>query len=718
MEQSTGSHQTNPNDTSCSAAKETGFLFQDNPFSKQDIASRYKDYCRPQLGGLLQAIRMDIPYHRAKGDFLYYNKNGQEIEVTDFLGGFGASLFGHNHPELASVAKSNHEKELPFNTQLSCRSYSALLAEKLNQLLHRQTGREYITTFANSGAEAVEAAIKHAELQQQKQVEKIHKQSKERELELTEKYKNGKLEISDQFFRLAQERLNLHPGSDIFKYLWALKNHNFRIFKIAPRFISLKRSFHGKSSGAVKLTHNPDFRLPFERIGLNVLFIDPDNIEELEQAVEKSRITYFWPEVDEHNQIVLTEKAFVNISALFIEPLQGEGGIYPMREDFLQTCREVATKHRIPLIFDEIQCGMGRTGTFLFCEQLNVNPDYVLLSKSLGGGLAKISAMLTDSEMYEPDFGLIHSSTFAEDEHSSRIALAGLGLLEQDNLMQECSKTGEYLKQGLARIQEKYPDIIEQVRGSGLMLGIQFHDPTRTGSLTLKILGNQGLFGFIVSGYLLHEHNIRVATSLSHSRTMRIEPSAYISVEACDNLFEALERLCEILHKQNMFELCKYIIDQETPGQFGRIENCRKPYTPYQRPKNSRKVALLTHIILPEHLRLFDDSFSQMSHEQCCKFIDRVYPFIRPEIFEHFLIESYTGERVDLCWIGIFVDSRNIAAHMMQNDIKPIQDKVEDAVQLATDNGYTVIGFGGFTSIITRNCTNIKTDSISLTSGN
>lgn len=699
--------------------KNIEFGIEGENFSREQISSIYKNYCRPKLGGLLQGLRLDKPFHKAEGDFLYYhNEEGKELKVIDFLGGFGASLFGHNHPELLKVAKDSFNRKLPFNSQLSCRPYAALLAQKLSSTVYRHTGREYVTTLANSGTEAVEAAIKHAELFKQKQVERIHEKTRKRELLLTEKVKNGELTISPQFYELVQERLNLHPTSDINRYLWALKNHNFRIFKIPPKFLSLKKSFHGKTTGSVKFTHNNDFRLPFERIGVEVIFVDPKNIEDVKQAVEDCKLTYFWPEVNENDEIIMTEKSFVNISAMIVEPLQGEGGIHLISKSFLESCRKIASNFDFPLIFDEIQSGMGRTGTFLCSEQQNVLPDYILLSKSLGGGLSKISALMVDSELYEPDFGFIHSSTFAEDDHSSRIALAGLNLLEKDNLMEKCKETGEYLIEGLNEIRNRYPQIIKEIRGTGLMLGIQFFDPTKCGSLTLKMMGSQNLVGFIIAGYLLHEHNIRVASSLSENKTLRIEPSAYISRKDCEKLFSALERLCEILAKQNTYELTKYIVGKENPECLNEVRNYHKPFTPYKRPRNARKVALLTHIILPEYLELFDDSFSQMTYEECCEFIDKVYPHLNPEIYEHFVIESPSGERVDLCWIGIFVDSRNIAKHMMNNDLKTIHDKVEDAVQLAIDNRYTVIGFGGFTSIITKNCTDIKTDAIALTSGN
>ncbi len=125
-------------------------------------------------------------------------------------------------------------------------------------------------------------------------------------------------------------------------------------------------------------------------------------------------------------------KIYVNVSGIFVEPIQGEGGIHILSKDFLEFCRRTASEHEIPLIFDEIQCGMGRTGTFTYSEQTGVIADYYLFSKSLGGGLSKISALLIKDTLYEEDFGFIHTLTFAEDDHSSALALTDLNLLERN----------------------------------------------------------------------------------------------------------------------------------------------------------------------------------------------------------------------------------------------------------------------------------------------
>ena len=143
---------------------------------KGDLSWKYATYCRPKMGALMQAVRLDKQYHAAKMDRMYYdNEKGEEIEVLDFLGGYGSTLFGHNHPALVSVVRENYEKNLPFACQASCRSEAALLCEKLSEMMFSRTRRNFVITLGNSGAEAVEAAVKHAEFAHHAKRQRLNK---------------------------------------------------------------------------------------------------------------------------------------------------------------------------------------------------------------------------------------------------------------------------------------------------------------------------------------------------------------------------------------------------------------------------------------------------------------------------------------------------------------------------------------------------------------
>ena len=126
----------------------------------------YGRYARPRLAEMLGAIHLDVVYHRGEGDFLWYrDRAGREIRVIDMLGGFGATLLGHNHPALLSRAKELLDARVVHHAQASVRGYTAELAERLSRMVGERTGYDYVVTFTNSGAEAVEAALKHAEME-------------------------------------------------------------------------------------------------------------------------------------------------------------------------------------------------------------------------------------------------------------------------------------------------------------------------------------------------------------------------------------------------------------------------------------------------------------------------------------------------------------------------------------------------------------------------
>jgi acetylornithine/succinyldiaminopimelate/putrescine aminotransferase len=116
---------------------------------------------KPKLGKLIGTIRLDKTYQRAEGDYIFYtDREGNEVPILDFLGGYGASLFGHNHSELINTAISNLTNQMPFNAQISCRGKAALLGEKLNEMMFERTRKNFVVTLANSGTEAIEVAIK------------------------------------------------------------------------------------------------------------------------------------------------------------------------------------------------------------------------------------------------------------------------------------------------------------------------------------------------------------------------------------------------------------------------------------------------------------------------------------------------------------------------------------------------------------------------------
>jgi predicted acetylornithine/succinylornithine family transaminase len=217
--------------------------------------------------------------------------------------------------------------------------------------------------------------------------------------------------------------------------------------------IALNESFHGRTLGALSLTGHEAYRAPFEPLVPGVTFIEPNDVAALEASVSQ------------------------NTSAIVLEPVMGEGGIIPLTHDFLATARRLADRTGAILIFDEIQCGMGRTGTPFAFQQSGIVPDIVTLAKPLGGGLP-LGAVLT-GEAIE---GLVkpghHGTTFGGNPVACRLGLAVLEEIEAASLLPKVAALGEWFRAQLHALQSRMPVIVD-VRGKGLMWGIELDRPAK-----------------------------------------------------------------------------------------------------------------------------------------------------------------------------------------------------------------------------------------------
>ncbi len=208
-------------------------------------------------------------------------------------------------------------------------------------------------------------------------------------------------------------------------------------------FVALEGSFHGRTLGALSLTHSEKYRLPFAPLVPGVEFAAPDDGERLEALLETRRF-----------------------AALFLEPIQGEAGVRVLSHDYLRRARELCDATGTLLVHDEVQCGCGRTGTFLAAQAAGVRPDVVTLAKPLAAGLA-LGCMVVRSELakvFEPGD---HGSTFAGGPLACRAALVFLDELEH-GLFGNISERGQELGAGLAELAREFP-LVREIRGRGLM---------------------------------------------------------------------------------------------------------------------------------------------------------------------------------------------------------------------------------------------------------
>jgi len=232
------------------------------------------------------------------------------------------------------------------------------------------------------------------------------------------------------------------------------------------RLVALDNSFHGRTVGAVSLTGNPPYREPFEPLLPGVTFVAANDVEALRAAVDGTT------------------------SAVFLEPIQGEGGIVPLTPEYLRAARELCDATGAVLVFDEIQCGLGRTGRLFAFQWAGVTPDVVTLAKPLGGGLP-LGAVLVSERIA----GLVkpghHGTTFGGNPVACRLGLAVLDELFEGGLVARVEETGEWFGKKLAALKKRCPAVLD-VRGAGLIRGIELD--REAGPVQRKLLEK----GFVV----------------------------------------------------------------------------------------------------------------------------------------------------------------------------------------------------------------------------
>jgi len=228
---------------------------------------------------------------------------------------------------------------------------------------------------------------------------------------------------------------------------WARLNYGEDKFEV----IAFVGGFHGRTMGALSLTHKEKYRLPFSPLVPGVAFVPFNDLAAFEQAMSDQ------------------------VCAVFVEPIQGEGGVRLAEKEFLAGLRRLCDQHQALLVFDEVQCGLGRTGRLWAHEWSGVMPDIMTLAKPLAGGLPIGATLVTESIAKEIEVG-DHGSTFAGGPLVCSVACEVFDELSQPELLRRVEQNGKQLREGLLMLGE---DRIKELRGRGLLLGIQMNDPVK-----------------------------------------------------------------------------------------------------------------------------------------------------------------------------------------------------------------------------------------------
>jgi acetylornithine/succinyldiaminopimelate/putrescine aminotransferase/predicted amino acid dehydrogenase len=310
-----------------------------------------------------------------------------------------------------------------------------------------------------------------------------------------------------------------------------------------PGLLYCERSFHGKSLGSLSVTGNDAYQRPFAPLLPDCQAVPFGDLEALERALHGRRF-----------------------AAFLVEPIQGEGGMIVPPAGYLRAAQDLCRKAGTLLLVDEVQTGMGRTGTLFAVDEEGVEPDVLTLAKSLGGGLVPLGAMLTRRELWMRAYGsaqtfALHTSTFGGGSLACAAGLATLRVLREEDLCAKARARGRQLEEGLRQMGQRC-GLVREVRGRGLMLGLEFQPMPDTMVTHFKGMDASGATSFLVPNLddlihsipglyamqiLLQAHNIYTQVTRSNPRVLRIQPPLTIAEEQVRRFLDALERTCHEL---------------------------------------------------------------------------------------------------------------------------------------------------------------------------
>ena len=269
--------------------------------------------------------------------------------------------------------------------------------------------------------------------------------------------------------------------------------------------IALENSFHGRTMGALALTAQPKYREGFDPMLEGVRFVRRNDIDALRASMDDT------------------------VCAIVLEPIQGEGGIHSSSPEFLQASRQLADQHRAALVFDEIQCGMGRTGKLFAFEHFGVVPDVICIAKPMAAGFP-MGAFLSNNSVAQHITPGRHGTTFGGGPLACRIALEYLAILEEEKLLEQVQRVGKYLTQELQKLVAKY-SIATEVRGVGMMQALQ-----------LTVPGKPVLDGAMADGLLFN---------ITQDTTIRLLPPFLLEEKHVDAAMRVLNRHLAAAQKAN-----------------------------------------------------------------------------------------------------------------------------------------------------------------------
>ena len=291
-----------------------------------------------------------------------------------------------------------------------------------------------------------------------------------------------------------------------------------------PRVLYLDYAFHGLTLGTLSINGGSQFRVGFEPLIPGFDAVEMNDLEGLERELRRG-----------------------DVAAFVVEPIQGKG-VYIPGDDYLPEAQRLCRRYGTLLICDEVQVGLGRTGRFLCCEHWGLEPDMITLSKSLGGGYIPVGATITRRSIHDKTFSRldrcqVHSTTFGQNELAMAAGLATLHVLEEERLIERAATMGQKLMAGLAALADRH-DMIADVRGKGLMIGIEFRPPRSFGlraAWTAAETAQKGLFAQFVVMALMRDHRILTQVGGPGVNIIKLLPPLIIGDEEVEAIVAAFD---------------------------------------------------------------------------------------------------------------------------------------------------------------------------------
>lgn len=268
-----------------------------------------------------------------------------------------------------------------------------------------------------------------------------------------------------------------------------------------PKFVATINGFHGKSLGSLSVTGRAKYRDPLGPL-LEAEFVDYGDVDAMAAAIDE------------------------RTAGIIVEPIQGEGGIIVPSDDYLPALREITKKKGVLLIVDEVQTGMGRTGTMFASQHVGVTPDIMCLAKGLSGGVIPVSAIVSNSELWKVFHPLpfIHTSTYGSNPLATTAAAAAVEVTVTEHLPERAAKNGAYFLEKLRVLVARYPSILKEARGRGFLIGLE----ARTEEHGIAL------------AHALFAKNVIVAHTLNNPKVIRLEPPLIMGAELIDIVIERM----------------------------------------------------------------------------------------------------------------------------------------------------------------------------------